>query len=230
MAAPPVPPAPPAPSDSLRIAIAEDSAILRDGLVQLLVDRNFVVTDAVGDAEALRRSVERFCPDVAVVDIRMPPTFTDEGLRVAIELRQEHPGLGILMFSQYIETRYAAELLADGAAGVGYLLKDRVADVGDFVEALVRVASGGTALDPEVVTQLLGASRRTDSISVLSSREREVLALMAEGRSNAAIATSLVISEGAVEKHVASIFTKFDLPVSQADHRRVLAVLRFLGS
>jgi len=226
---PPVAPAPP-PSDSLRIAIAEDSAILRDGLVQLLVDRNFVVTDAVGDADALRRSVKRFCPDVAVVDIRMPPTFTDEGLRAAIDLRQEHPGLGILMFSQYIETRYAAELLADGAAGVGYLLKDRVADVSDFVEALVRVASGGTALDPEVVTQILGASRRTDSISVLSSRERDVLALMAEGRSNAAIATSLVVSEGAVEKHVASIFTKFDLPVSQSDHRRVLAVLRFLGS
>jgi DNA-binding NarL/FixJ family response regulator len=224
-----VPPAPP-PSDALRIAIAEDSAILRDGLVQLLIDRNFVVTDAVADADALRRSVNRFCPDVAVVDIRMPPTFTDEGLRVAIDLRQEHPGLGILMFSQYIETRYAAELLADGAAGVGYLLKDRVADVSDFVEALVRVASGGTALDPEVVTQILGASRRTDSISVLSSRERDVLALMAEGRSNAAIATTLVVSEGAVEKHVASIFTKFDLPVSQSDHRRVLAVLRFLGS
>lgn len=203
---------------------------MRDGLVQLLADRSFVITDAVGDAGALRRSVQRECPDVVVVDIRMPPSFTDEGLRVAIELRREHPGLGILMFSQYIETRYAAELLAEGAAGVGYLLKDRVADVSDFVEALVRVASGGTALDPEVVTQLLGASRRTDSLSVLSSREREVLALMAEGRSNAAIATALVVSEGAVEKHVAGIFTKFDLPVSQSDHRRVLAVLRFLGS
>src|ERR1700678_148442 len=217
-------------TDSLRVAIAEDSAVLRDGLVQLLVDRGFVITGAVGDPESLRRSIERDRPDVAVVDIRMPPTFTDEGLRLAIELRHLHQGLPILLFSQYIETRYAADLLADDAAGIGYLLKDRVADVSDFVEALVRVASGGTALDPEVVTQLLGASRQTDSISVLSGREREVLSLMAEGRTNAAIATALVISEGAVEKHVASIFTKFDLPVSQSDHRRVLAVLRFLDS
>jgi DNA-binding NarL/FixJ family response regulator len=217
-------------TDSLRVAIAEDSAVLRDGLVQLLVDRGFTITGAVGDPESLYRSIERDRPDVAVVDIRMPPSFTDEGLRAAIELRRLHPGLGILVFSQYIETRYAADLLADDAAGIGYLLKDRVADVSDFVEALVRVANGGTALDPEVVTQLLGASRRTDSISVLSVREREVLSLMAEGRSNAAIAKDLVISEGAVEKHVANIFTKFDLPVSQSDHRRVLAVLRFLDS
>jgi len=214
----------------IRVVIAEDSAILRDGLVQLLVDRGFVVTDAVSEPDALRRSVERDCPDVAIVDIRMPPTFTDEGLRAAIDLRRLHRGLGILMFSQYIETRYAAELLADDAAGVGYLLKDRVADVSDFVDALVRVASGGTALDPEVVTQLLGASRRADSISVLSAREKEVLSLMAEGRSNVAIASELVISEGAVEKHVANIFTKFDLSVSQSDHRRILAVLRFLDS
>jgi DNA-binding NarL/FixJ family response regulator len=212
------------------VVIAEDSAILRDGLVQLLADRGFVITDAVGDADALWRSVERERPDVAVVDIRMPPTFTDEGLRAAIELRRHYEGLGILVFSQYIETRYAAELLADDAAGIGYLLKDRVADVSDFVEALRRVASGGTALDPEVVTQLLGASRHSDSISVLSVREKEVLSLMAEGRSNAAIALALVISEGAVEKHVANIFAKFDLPVSQSDHRRVLAVLRFLDS
>jgi DNA-binding NarL/FixJ family response regulator len=217
-------------SDQIRVVIAEDSAILRDGLVQLLIDRRFVVTDAVSDPDALRRAVARECPDVAIVDIRMPPTFTDEGLRAAIDLRREHPGLGILLFSQYIETRYAADLLADDAAGIGYLLKDRVADVSDFVEALVRVASGGTALDPEVVTQLLGASRRTDTISVLSAREKEVLTLMAEGRSNAAIAGELVISEGAVEKHVANIFTKFDLPVSQSDHRRVLAVLRYLDS
>ena len=212
------------------MVIAEDSAVLRDGLVQLLVDRGFAITGAVGDAESLHRSVERERPDVAVVDIRMPPTFTDEGLRAAIELRRRHEGLGILLFSQYIETRYAAELLADDAAGIGYLLKDRVADVSDFVEALERVATGGTALDPEVVTQLLGASRRTDSISVLSLREKDVLSLMAEGRSNAAIAEALVISDGAVEKHVTNIFTKFDLPVSQADHRRVLAVLRFLDS
>ena len=217
-------------SDSIRVAIAEDSAILRDGLVQLLADRGFEVTDAVSEPQGLRASIDRDCPDVAVIDIRMPPSFTDEGLRAAIELRRRYPTLGILLFSQYIETRYAAELLADDAAGIGYLLKDRVADVSDFVEALVRVASGGTALDPEVVTQLLGASRRLDSLSGLSTREREVLSLMAEGRSNAAIATTLVISEGAVEKHVANIFTKLDLPVSQSDHRRVLAVLRFLGS
>ena len=156
------------------------------------LDRGFVVSDAVSEPDALRRSVERDCPDVAIVDIRMPPTFTDEGLRAAIDLRRLHKGLGILLFSQYIETRYAAELLADDAAGIGYLLKDRVADVSDFVEALSRVASGGTALDPEVVTQLLGASRRVGSISVLSAREREVLSLMAEGRSNAAIASELV--------------------------------------
>jgi DNA-binding NarL/FixJ family response regulator len=214
--------------DSIRVVVAEDSAILRDGLVQLLADRGFHITGAVAEPKALADSVDDDPPDVAVVDIRMPPTFTDEGLRAAIELRKRHPSVGILLFSQYIETRYAAELLADDAAGIGYLLKDRVADVSDFVEALVRVASGGTALDPEVVTQLVGASRRRDSLSNLSAREREVLSLMAEGRSNAAIATSLVISEGAVEKHVANIFNKLDLPVSQTDHRRVLAVLRFL--
>jgi|SRR5579872_102813 len=217
-------------NDSIRVAIAEDSAILRDGLVQLLADRGFVITDAVSEPAALRSAIERECPDVAVVDIRMPPTFTDEGLQAAIELRRKHPDLGILLFSQYVETRYAAQLLADDAAGIGYLLKDRVADVSDFVEALVRVASGGTALDPEVVTQLVGASRRSNSLAGLSAREREVLALMAEGRSNAAIAAALVVSEGAVEKHVANIFSKLDLPVSQSDHRRVLAVLRFLES
>src|ERR1700685_2715821 len=173
-------------SDQIRVAIAEDSAVLRDGLVQLLLDRGFVITDAVSDPDALKRSVERDRPDVGIVDIRMPPTFTDEGLRAAIALRRHHPDLGILLFSQYIETRYAAELLADDAAGIGYLLKDRVADVSDFVEALRRVASGGTALDPEVVTQLFGASRRTDSISGLSVREKEGLSLMAEGRSNGA--------------------------------------------
>jgi DNA-binding NarL/FixJ family response regulator len=215
---------------SLRVAIAEDSAILRDGLVQLLVDRGFVITDAVADAQALRRSVERECPDVAVVDIRMPPSFTDEGLRMAIDLRRQYEGLAILMFSQYIETRYAEELLGAGAAGVGYLLKDRVADVAQFVEALTRVASGGTALDPEVVTQLMGASRHRDSISMLTARERDVLSLMAEGRTNTAIAESLCVSEGAVEKHVTNIFSKFDLPVSQSDHRRVLAVLRYLDT
>ena len=214
--------------DAIRVLIAEDSAILRDGLVQLLTDRGFEVVRAVGDAAALERAVTDDPPDVAVVDIRMPPTFTDEGLRAALALRRDHPDVGILVFSQYVETRYAAELLAAGAAKVGYLLKDRVADVSDFVEALVRVASGGTALDPEVVTQLMGASRRTDTLDALSGREREVLALMAEGRTNSAIAANLVISEGAVEKHVANIFSKLALPATSTDHRRVLAVLRYL--
>ncbi len=212
----------------LRVAIAEDSVILRDGLVQLLLDRGFEITAAVADADALRAAIEHERPDVAVVDIRMPPSFTDEGLRAAIELRSQHQGLAILMFSQYIETRYAEELLGNDAAGIGYLLKDRVAEVSQFVEALERVASGGTALDPEVVTQLMGASRQRDSISVLTARERDVLSLMAEGRTNTAIADSLCVSEGAVEKHVTNIFSKLDLPVSQSDHRRVLAVLRYL--
>lgn len=210
------------------VVIAEDSAILRDGLVQLLTDRGFVVNRAVSDAVSLEEAVAADPPDVAVVDIRMPPTYTDEGLRAAISLRTNHPEVGILVFSQYVETRYAAELLAGGAARIGYLLKDRVADVSDFVEALERVASGGTALDPEVVTQLMGASRRTDTLDRLSGREREVLALMAEGRTNSAIAAALVISEGAVEKHVANIFSKLDLPATSSDHRRVLAVLRYL--
>ena len=212
----------------ITVAIAEDSAILRDGLVQLLAGRGFRVTAAVGDADALCSAVAAEAPDVAVVDIRMPPSFTDEGLRAAVALRRDHPGMGILVFSQYVETRYAAELLGRGAAGVGYLLKDRVADVADFVDALQRVASGGTALDPEVVTQLMGASRRTDTLARLSGRERDVLALMAEGRTNVAIASALVISEGAVEKHIANIFAKLDLAASPADHRRVLAVLRYL--
>ena len=215
-------------TDAPRVIIAEDSAILRDGLVQLLTDRGFTVAQAVADALSLEQAVAADPPDVVVVDIRMPPTFTDEGLRAAIALRRTHPGVGILVFSQYIETRYAAELLSGGAAGIGYLLKDRVADVADFAEALVRVAAGGTALDPEVVTQLMGSSRRTDTLVGLSTREREVLALMAEGRTNSAIAHSLVISEGAVEKHVANIFAKLDLPATPADHRRVLAVLRYL--
>jgi DNA-binding NarL/FixJ family response regulator len=215
-------------ADAIRVVIAEDSAILRDGLVQLLSDRGFAVTGAVSDAVTLELAVAADPPDVAVVDIRMPPTFTDEGLRAAIRLRRSHPDVGILVFSQYVETRYAAELLAGGASGIGYLLKDRVADVADFVEALVRVASGGTALDPDVVTQLMGASRRTDTLAALSGRERQVLALMAEGRTNSAIAGGLVISEGAVEKHVANIFSKLDLPATSSDHRRVLAVLRYL--
>ena len=212
----------------MRIVIAEDTAILRDGLAQLLVDRGHEVVAAVRDGDALRAAVAEHVPDVAVVDIRMPPSFTDEGLRAAIAIRRERPGVGVLVFSQWIETRYAAELLATSSSGVGYLLKDRVADVGEFLDALTRVAKGGTALDPEVVTQLFGASRRGDALAVLTPREREVLGLMAEGRSNAAIARRLVVTERAVEKHVANILTKLDLPPSEEDHRRVLAVLRYL--
>jgi DNA-binding NarL/FixJ family response regulator len=214
----------------MRIVIAEDAAILRDGLAQLLTDRGHDVVATVRDGEALRAAVAEHVPDVAVVDVRMPPSFTDEGLRAAIAIRRERPGVGVLVFSQWIETRYAAELLATSSAGVGYLLKDRVADVGEFLDALTRVAAGGTALDPEVVTQLFGASRRGDALGVLTPREREVLGLMAEGRSNAAIARRLVVTERAVEKHVANIFTKLDLPPSDEDHRRVLAVLRYLDS
>jgi DNA-binding NarL/FixJ family response regulator len=218
----------------VRIVIAEDSAVVRAGLAEILADRGHVIAAAVGDAEALRAAVAEHHPDVTVVDVRMPPGYTDEGLRAAISIRRDHPGIGVLVFSQYIETRYAADLLgaASGgsAAGVGYLLKDRVADVGEFIEALSRVAAGGTALDPEVVTQLLGASRRTDGLSALTGREREVLALMAEGRSNGAIAGILVVSERAVEKHVGNIFSKLGLAPSDADHRRVLAVLRYLES
>ncbi len=216
-------------NDSIRVVVAEDSAILRDGLVQLLADRGFEIVAVVSDPVGLEAAIEADCPDVAVVDIRMPPTFTDEGLRAAIRMRERHPKLGILLFSQYIETRYAAQLLAHDASGIGYLLKDRVADVSDFVEALVRVASGGTALDPEVVGQLLRASRRAGGLAALTARERHVLALMAEGRSNAGIAGALVVTGGTVEKHVASIFDKLGLPPGEADNRRVLAVLRYLG-
>lgn len=212
----------------MKIVIAEDTAILRDGLRHLLTERGHDVVAAVGDATALLAAVADDPPDVAVVDIRMPPTFTDEGLRAAVTLRQDHPDVGVLVFSQWVETRYAQELLAGRAAGVGYLLKDRVADVAEFVEALERVGRGGTALDPEVVTQLFGAGRRRDALDTLSPREREVLELMAEGRTNAAIATAMVVTERAVEKHVRNIFTKLDLPPSDTDHRRVLAVLRFL--
>jgi DNA-binding NarL/FixJ family response regulator len=214
----------------MRVVIAEDAAVLREGLAELLASRGFEVVAAVADAEALRVAVAADPPDVAVVDIRMPPTHTDEGLRAAIDLRRQFPHLGVLVFSQYIETRYAAELLADRSDGVGYLLKDRVAHVGEFVAAVERVAAGGTALDPEVVTQLMAASRRTDRLDTLTPREREVLALMAEGRSNSAIAEALVVTPRAVEKHVGNIFAKLDLPESGSDHRRVLAVLRYLRS
>jgi DNA-binding NarL/FixJ family response regulator len=213
----------------MRVVIAEDAALLREGLTRLLEDRGHQVVAAVAEAGPLLTAVAEHEPDVVIVDVRMPPTFTDEGLHAAIELRRDHPGTGVLVFSQYIETRYATRLLAAGTAGVGYLLKDRVADVAEFADALARVAAGGTALDPEVVTQLLGASRRADGLASLTTREREVLALMAEGRSNAAIAAELVVSPGAVEKHVAGIFSKLGLPPSENDNRRVLAVLRYLG-
>lgn len=214
----------------VKVIIAEDAAVLREGLAGLLADRGFDVVAAVPDAEALAAAVAADPPDVAVVDIRMPPSHTDEGLRAAIDLRRAFPHLAVLVFSQYIETRYASELLADRSDGVGYLLKDRVAHVNEFVDAVRRVAAGGTALDPEVVSQLMAASRRVDRLGSLTPREREVLGLMAEGRSNAAIAAALVVSARAVEKHVGNIFAKLDLPESDTDHRRVLAVLRYLRS
>lgn len=218
----------------MRIVIAEDSAVIRAGLVEILADRGHVVVAAVGNAEDLESAVDEHRPDAAVVDVRMPPGYTDEGIRAAIAIRRDHPGTGVLVFSQYIETRHAASLLGaaagSDAAGVGYLLKDRVGDVSEFVEALSRVAAGGTALDPQVVTQLLRASRRAEGLGGLTTREHDVLALMAEGRTNGAIAGMLVISERAVEKHVANIFSKFGLAPSDTDHRRVLAVLRYLGS
>ena len=217
------------PTMTLRIVIAEDAALFRAGLVRLLEDRGHQVCAEVADGEALLGAVARCRPDVAVVDIRMPPTHTDEGLRAAISLRRDHPRTGVLLLSQYIETRYATRLLEGNASGIGYLLKDRVADVAEFADALERVGSGGTALDPEVVSQLLGASRRSTGLASLTIRERDVLSLMAEGRSNAGIAAGLVVTGGAVEKHVASIFAKLGLPPSEGDNRRVLAVLRYLG-
>lgn len=214
----------------MRIVIAEDAAVLRELLAQMLIERGHEVCAAVPDADALIAAVAEHRPDVTVVDIRMPPTHTDEGLRAAIDIRREHPGTGVLLFSQYIETKYATRLLAAGSAGVGYLLKDRVANVAEFTDALSRVAAGGTALDAEVVTQLAGASRRGGDLESLTAREREVLALMAEGRTNAAIAQALVVSAGTVEKHVAAVFGKLGLPASEDANRRVLAVLRYLGS
>jgi DNA-binding NarL/FixJ family response regulator len=210
--------------------IAEDLALLRDGLTRLLRDNGFDVVAAVADAEALVSTVLLERPDVAIVDVRLPPSFRDEGVRAAITLRERSPETGVLIVSQYVEQAYASELLADGRGGLGYLLKDRIMDVDDFVEAVRRVGAGGTALDPEVVAELL-ARRRTDGpLDALSARELEVLALMAEGRSNAAIASRLVLTVGAVEKHVANILTKLRLPPSGEDHRRVLAVLAYLGS
>ncbi len=214
----------------LRVVIAEDAAIMRDGLTQTLTRRGHHVVAAVADADSLLRAVGELQPDVAVIDVRMPPTHCDEGLQAAQAIKRDHPGVGVLVFSQYIETRSAAELLAGARGGVGYLLKDRVADVGDFIEAISMVARGGTVLDPEVVRHVLTASRRTDALSALTPREREVLSLIAEGRSNTAIAEKLVISPGVVEKHVASIFAKLGLLPSDNDNRRVIAAMKFLQS
>jgi DNA-binding NarL/FixJ family response regulator len=210
----------------VRVLIAEDLALLRDGLVRLLRDNGFEVVDAVADGDALVHAALRERPDIAIVDVRLPPSFRDEGLRAALELRRKIPEMGILVVSLYVEQTYAAELLAEGGGGVGYLLKDRIMDVDDFLDAVRRVAEGGTALDPEVVAQLFS---RRGTLDALSPREREVLGLMAEGRSNGGIAASLVLSIGAIEKHIASIFTKLRLPPSPDDHRRVLAVLAYLG-
>ncbi|MEU8783192.1 response regulator transcription factor [Streptomyces sp. NPDC048637] len=219
----------------MRVVIAEDSVLLREGLTRLLTDRGHEVVAGVADAEALIKVIgeladEGALPDVVVADVRMPPTHTDEGVRAAIRLRRDHPGLGVLVLSQYVEEQYATELLAGSSRGIGYLLKDRVAEVREFVDAVVRVAGGGTALDPEVVAQLLGRSRKQEVLDRLTPREREVLGLMAEGRTNSAVARQLVVSDGAVEKHVSNIFLKLGLAQSDGDHRRVLAVLTYLNS
>ncbi len=212
----------------MRVVIAEDLALLREGLIRLLRDRGFEVAAAVADGPAFVAAVEAERPDVAVVDVRLPPSFRDEGLRAALEARRRVPGIPILVLSQYVEQTYATELLGDGSGGIGYLLKDRVADVGEFVDALRRVAAGGTAMDPEVVKQLL--VRRAGPLDALTPREREVLGLVAEGRSNAGIAAEIVVTERAVEKHISSIFGKLRLPPDEADHRRVLAVLTYLSA
>ncbi|HEX6022438.1 MAG TPA: response regulator transcription factor [Solirubrobacter sp.] len=212
----------------MRAVIAEDAVLLREGLARLLTEGGFEVVDSVDNGEDLLRAVERHQPDVCVVDVRMPPTFSDEGVKAALVIRRQWPDVALLMLSQYVEERYAVDLIAGDSRGIGYLLKDRVADVGDFLEALKRVAAGGAALDPEVVTQLLVRSGRKDPLDPLSPREREVLALMAEGRTNSSIAEAMVVTEGAVEKHVTNIFIKLGLPPADQAHRRVLAVLRYL--
>ncbi|MBX6389479.1 MAG: response regulator transcription factor [Frankia sp.] len=212
----------------MRVVIAEDSVLLREGLSRLLTDVGCEIVAAVGDGPSLVEAIRTHRPDVSVVDVRMPPSHRDEGLRAAIAARAAVPGSPVLVLSQYVEKQYAAELLADGAGAVGYLLKDRVADVREFVDAVRRVAAGGTVMDPEVVAQLLVRSRRDDPLASLTPREREVLALMAEGRSNTSIAAHLVVSAGAVEKHISNVFAKLGLEASSNDHRRVLAVLTYL--
>jgi DNA-binding NarL/FixJ family response regulator len=214
----------------VRVVIAEDSILLREGIARILDETGFEVVGQSSNADDLLLKVRSYRPDVVIVDIRMPPTHTEEGLRAAKTIRQQHPQVGVLVLSQYVEPTYAMELIADDAQGVGYLLKDRVSDVGEFVSAVQRVADGGSALDPAIVTQLVGRRRRDDPISSLTPRERVVLELMAEGRSNQAIAERLVVTERAVEKHVTNIFGKLKLSATPEDHRRVLAVLAFLDS
>jgi DNA-binding NarL/FixJ family response regulator len=214
----------------VRVVIAEDSVLLREGVARILSDAGCEIVGQSATADDLLLKVRSYKPDVAVVDIRMPPTHTDEGLRAAQTIREQHPDVGVLVLSQYVEPTYAMELIADDAQGVGYLLKDRVSEVGEFVNAVRRVADGGSALDPAIVTRLLGRHRGDDPIASLTPREREVLELMAEGRSNHAIAERLVVTERAVEKHVTNIFGKLGLSATAEDHRRVLAVLAFLGS
>jgi DNA-binding NarL/FixJ family response regulator len=214
----------------VRAVIAEDLALLRDGLVRLLTAHDFDVVEAVEDGPSVLGALIGHRPDVAVIDVRLPPTFTNEGLLAAIEARRQVPGLPILVLSQYVEPLYARELLSDGAGGVGYLLKDRVMDVGQFVGAVRQVAAGGTVMDPEVVSRLLAKRVRDEPLGRLTTREREVLALMAEGRSNAAVASNMVVSEKAISKHIANIFVKLDLAPSDDDNRRVMAVLAYLNS
>jgi DNA-binding NarL/FixJ family response regulator len=214
----------------VRVVLAEDSVLLREGVARLLRDAGFEVVGQASNADELLLKVRSYSPDVAIVDIRMPPTHTDEGLRAAQEIREKHPTCGVLVLSQYVEATYAMELLAESAEGVGYLLKDRVSDVNEFADAVRRVGEGGSALDPTIVSQLVGRRRRDDPIDQLTPREREVLGLMAEGRSNSGIAEQLVVTERAVEKHVTSIFAKLRLPAASEDHRRVLAVLAYLRS
>src|SRR6185295_2704854 len=218
------------PETPLKVVVAEDSVLLREGLVRLLEDSGFEVSGQAGDAEDLLRKVGAHRPDVAVIDVRMPPTHTDEGLRAARRIRAEHPGTAVLVLSQYVEEAYALDLLSESTESTGYLLKDRVADVETFTDAVRRVANGGSALDSEVVGLLLGRRRHEDPLAVLTPSERKVLGLMAEGRSNSAMAGTLGISERAVEKHVTGIFSKLDLPMAAQDHRRILAVLAFLRS
>jgi DNA-binding NarL/FixJ family response regulator len=214
----------------VRVVLAEDSVLLREGVARILDEAGFEVVGQAGNADELLLKVRSYSPDVAIVDIRMPPTHTDEGLRAAQEIREKHPTCGVLVLSQYVEATYAMELLAESAEGVGYLLKDRVSDVNEFADAVRRVGEGGSALEPTIVSQLVGRRRRDDPIDQLTPREREVLGLMAEGRSNSGIAEQLVVTDRAVEKHVTSIFSKLRLPAASEDHRRVLAVLAYLRS